>query len=124
MTTICPAYDGSLAISWYPVIHVLNTTSPQARPSSIGDPARIPSKHAPVSRHRRPRTSVTNLLAMVDDVERELRECVDWTYLPTEVARKGWCSESSSPIGQVSDPFGCYRAAQHDDPPVRDFPVD
>ncbi len=30
--TIWPAYEGSVRISWYPVIAVLNTTSPTAWP--------------------------------------------------------------------------------------------
>ena len=31
-TTIWPRYDGSVSVSWYPVMLVQNTTSPRARP--------------------------------------------------------------------------------------------
>ena len=32
MSTIWPAYDGSVRVSWYPVIPVENTISPSERP--------------------------------------------------------------------------------------------
>jgi hypothetical protein len=34
MVTICPVYDGSVSTSWYPVMEVLNTTSPKAVPAA------------------------------------------------------------------------------------------
>src|SRR5881398_3230834 len=34
MVTSCPVYDGSVRTSWYPVIEVLNTTSPNAVPAA------------------------------------------------------------------------------------------
>src|SRR5450759_495728 len=49
MVTICPAYDGSVRTSWYPVMQVLNTTSP---PVSPGAPAPSPSYQTPFSSAR------------------------------------------------------------------------
>src|SRR5580658_1141136 len=47
--TICPVYEGSVKISWYPVIAVLKTTSPER---SAGAPKLRPSKTVPSSRAR------------------------------------------------------------------------
>src|ERR1700691_3321257 len=47
--TICPVYEGSVKISWYPVIAVLKTTSPER---SAGAPKLLPSKTVPSSRAR------------------------------------------------------------------------
>src|ERR1700733_13262447 len=47
--TICPVYEGSVKISWYPVIAVLKTTSPDR---SAGAPKLLPSKTVPSSRAR------------------------------------------------------------------------
>src|ERR1700682_2343545 len=49
MTTICPAYDGSDSTSWYPVIQVLITTSPEA---CVACPPRSPTTVKPSSRIR------------------------------------------------------------------------
>jgi len=46
MVTIWPAYEGSVRISWYPVMLVLKTNSPELSPSA---PAAIPSKTVPFS---------------------------------------------------------------------------
>jgi len=32
IATICPQYDGSVSVSWYPVMPVLKTISPNASP--------------------------------------------------------------------------------------------
>ncbi len=42
MTTIWPAYEGSVQISWYPVMQVLKTTSPDVAGLS-GAPKSHPS---------------------------------------------------------------------------------
>jgi len=34
MVTICPLYDGSVRISWYPISDVLKQTSPSCVPSA------------------------------------------------------------------------------------------
>src|SRR5512146_1456231 len=44
MVTICPLYDGSVRISWYPVMLVLNTISPEVSPSA---PKEYPSNTMP-----------------------------------------------------------------------------
>jgi len=44
MQTTWPTYDGSVRISWYPVIEVLKTTSPDASPVA---PSEVPSKVVP-----------------------------------------------------------------------------
>src|SRR6266567_6602012 len=49
MHTICPAYEGSVSTSWYPVMAVLKTTSPS--PSTSAPRAR-PRKERPSSRTR------------------------------------------------------------------------
>src|SRR3979411_46148 len=49
MTTICPAYEGSESTSWYPVMQVLITTSPEAW---VACPPRSPSTVKPSSRTR------------------------------------------------------------------------
>src|SRR2546427_13301218 len=49
MTTICPAYEGSVRTSWYPVMLVLKTASPETRP---GAPKEEPSKTEPSHRTR------------------------------------------------------------------------
>src|ERR1035441_9591885 len=53
MTTIWPAYEGSAQISWYPVMQVLKTTSPDVVGLS-GAPKSHPSWTAPDSSARRP----------------------------------------------------------------------
>src|SRR6185436_7257773 len=47
MVTIWPAYEGSVRTSWYPVMLVLNTTSPCASPDA---PAATPRYQVPSSR--------------------------------------------------------------------------
>src|SRR3979411_1471862 len=47
MTTICPAYEGSESTSWYPVMQVLITTSPEA---GAACPPRSPKTVKPSSR--------------------------------------------------------------------------
>src|SRR6266566_8536392 len=47
MQTICPAYEGSVKTSWYPVIAVLKTTSPSPTTSA---PSGAPTKARPSSR--------------------------------------------------------------------------
>src|SRR5437879_3159601 len=47
MHTICPAYDGSVSTSWYPVMAVLKTTSPSPTTSA---PRAAPTKARPSSR--------------------------------------------------------------------------
>src|ERR1700686_1676755 len=49
MQTICPAYDGSVSTSWYPVIAVLKTTSPSPTTSA---PNAVPTKERPSSSTR------------------------------------------------------------------------
>ena len=44
---ICPAYDGSVMISWYPDIAVLKTTSPATTPFSDRAPMAQPSYTSP-----------------------------------------------------------------------------
>ena len=44
MVMICPLYEGSVKTSWYPVMAVLNTTSPTVSPSY---PRARPSKIVP-----------------------------------------------------------------------------
>src|SRR4029453_9251865 len=44
MHTICPLYEGSVSTSWYPLIAVLNTTSPTASPRA---PSGSPPKMRP-----------------------------------------------------------------------------
>src|SRR5438552_8248413 len=56
MTFTCPEKDGSVITSWYPVMHVLKTTSPLMVPSS-GAPTSSPSKTAPDSSASQPRVS-------------------------------------------------------------------
>src|SRR5947209_4274351 len=46
MQTIWPAYEGSVRTSWYPVIAVLNTTSPSP---ITGAPSGVPTKARPSS---------------------------------------------------------------------------
>src|SRR5436853_6998368 len=46
MTTSWPAYDGSDRTSWYPLMHVLKTTSP---PASVALPPRSPESMKPSS---------------------------------------------------------------------------
>src|ERR1019366_4144703 len=53
MTTIWPAYEGSVQISWYPVMQVLKTTSPDVAGLS-GAPKSHPSWTAPDSSASRP----------------------------------------------------------------------
>src|SRR5687768_7553669 len=47
IVTIWPAYEGSVSTSWYPVMLVLNTTSPRASPAA---PAATPRYQVPSSR--------------------------------------------------------------------------
>src|SRR5690242_14259203 len=47
MQTIWPAYDGSVSTSWYPVMAVLNTTSPSPITSA---PSGAPTNARPSSR--------------------------------------------------------------------------
>src|ERR1035437_7926584 len=54
MTMIWPAYEGSLMISWYPLMQVLNTTSPSL--AATPAPNRKPSHTAPDSSASRPAT--------------------------------------------------------------------
>ena len=51
IVTICPAYDGSVSTSWYPVMLVLNTTSPLVSPGAPADTPRyqVPSSSARVA---------------------------------------------------------------------------
>src|ERR1700687_5132373 len=49
MTTIWPAYEGSESTSWYPVMHVLITTSPVAW---VACPPHSPNRVKPSSRTR------------------------------------------------------------------------
>src|ERR1700686_780872 len=49
MQTICPAYDGSVSTSWYPVIAVLKTTSPSPTTSA---PRASPTNALPSSSTR------------------------------------------------------------------------
>src|SRR3954447_21143926 len=49
MTTTCPAYEGSVAISWYPVCEVFTTRSP---PAATGAPNAIPENTVPSSSAR------------------------------------------------------------------------
>src|SRR6202790_1485833 len=49
MQTICPAYDGSVSTSWYPVIAVLKTTSPSPTTSA---PNATPTNARPSSSTR------------------------------------------------------------------------
>src|ERR1700682_4367209 len=49
MQTICPAYDGSVSTSWYPVIAVLKTTSPSP---TTGAPSATPTNARPSSSTR------------------------------------------------------------------------
>jgi hypothetical protein len=44
---ICPAYDGSVTISWYPDMAVLKTTSPLVTPFAGVAPIASPSKVVP-----------------------------------------------------------------------------
>src|ERR1700687_1593532 len=46
MQTICPAYEGAVSTSWYPVIAVLKTTSPSPATSA---PNAVPTKERPSS---------------------------------------------------------------------------
>src|SRR5215203_2021293 len=58
IVTICPAYDGSVSTSWYPVMLVLNTTSPRAMPWA---PAAVPRYTVPFSNAR---TASMNLFSL------------------------------------------------------------
>src|ERR1700688_3347845 len=49
MQTICPAYEGSVSTSWYPVIAVLKTTSPSPTTSA---PNATPTNARPSSSTR------------------------------------------------------------------------
>src|SRR3954470_11201671 len=46
MTTACPAYDGSVQTSWYPVCDVFTTRSP---PDDTGAPNAMPGNTVPSS---------------------------------------------------------------------------
>ena len=50
IATICRQYDGSVSVSWYPVIPVLKTISPNVSPSA---PNPVPRKVVPSSRMSR-----------------------------------------------------------------------
>src|SRR5260370_5320359 len=96
MQTICPAYEGSVRTSWYPVIAVLKTTSPSPATSA---PRATPTNARPSSS-----TSAAWVLAGNDDRLVDPVLLVDEDFDPLRVGRRHILADVVGPDGQLAMP--------------------
>src|SRR5258708_24524345 len=96
MQTICPAYEGSVRTSWYPVIAVLKTTSPSPATSA---PRATPTNARPSSS-----TSAAWVLAGNDDRLVDPVLLVDEDFDPLRVGRRHILAGVVGPDGQLAMP--------------------